>query len=100
MRRRIRGTAIRVAVYAIMSLAFAFALVAVFGQFRFDSRTPYQAVFTNISGLKSGNFVRIAGVEVGKVTGSAPAPRRHCHGQLLHRQKPAPNRGHTCGHPL
>jgi phospholipid/cholesterol/gamma-HCH transport system substrate-binding protein len=26
-------------------------------------------VFTNISGMKSGNFVRIAGVEVGKVTG-------------------------------
>jgi phospholipid/cholesterol/gamma-HCH transport system substrate-binding protein len=56
-------------VYVIMSLAFAFALVAVFGQFRFESRTPYQAMFTNISGLKSGNFVRIAGVEVGKVTG-------------------------------
>jgi len=52
-----------------MSLAFAFALVAVFGQFRFEPRTPYHAVFTNISGLKSGNFVRIAGVEVGKVTG-------------------------------
>ena len=69
MRRRIRGTAIRVAVYVIVSLAFAFALVAVFGQFRFEPRTPYQAVFTNISGLKSGNFVRIAGVEVGKVTG-------------------------------
>ncbi|OBH18409.1 MCE family protein, partial [Mycobacterium sp. E3247] len=38
-----------------------------FGQLRFEDRTGYQAVFTNISGLKSGNFVRIAGVEVGKV---------------------------------
>jgi phospholipid/cholesterol/gamma-HCH transport system substrate-binding protein len=27
----------------------------------------YSAVFTNVSGLKGGNFVRIAGVEVGKV---------------------------------
>jgi phospholipid/cholesterol/gamma-HCH transport system substrate-binding protein len=66
---RIGGTAIRVAVYVTMSLVFAFALVAVFGQFRFDQRNPYHAAFTNISGLKSGNFVRIAGVEVGKVTG-------------------------------
>lgn len=71
MRRRIRGTAIRVAAYLVVSLAFAFALVAVFGQFRFEPRTTYHAVFTNISGLKSGNFVRIAGVEVGKVTGLA-----------------------------
>ncbi len=59
----------RVAVYTAMSLALTFALVAVFGQLRFDTRTPYHAEFTNISGLKSGNFVRIAGVEVGKVTG-------------------------------
>ncbi len=69
MSRRIRGTATRVAVYVAISLLFAFALIAVFGQFRFEPRTPYQAIFVNISGLKSGNFVRIAGVEVGKVTG-------------------------------
>jgi phospholipid/cholesterol/gamma-HCH transport system substrate-binding protein len=48
-------------------LLFTFALVAVFGQLRFEDRTGYRAIFTNISGLKSGNFVRIAGVEVGKV---------------------------------
>jgi phospholipid/cholesterol/gamma-HCH transport system substrate-binding protein len=54
-----------------MSLVLTFALVAVFGQLRFERRAPYHAEFTNISGLKSGNFVRIAGVEVGKVTGLA-----------------------------
>lgn len=52
-----------------MSVVLTVALLAVFGQLRFESRVPYHAVFTNISGLKSGNFVRIAGVEVGKVTG-------------------------------
>ncbi len=41
--------------------------MTVFGQFRFDSRTSFAAVFSNVSGLKGGNFVRIAGVEVGKV---------------------------------
>jgi phospholipid/cholesterol/gamma-HCH transport system substrate-binding protein len=68
MRGRIGGTVTRVALFSVVSLVFTFALLTVFGQFRFDSRTPYRAVFTNVSGLKGGNFVRIAGVEVGKVT--------------------------------
>jgi phospholipid/cholesterol/gamma-HCH transport system substrate-binding protein len=59
----------RVAVFTVVCLVFTFALVAVFGQLRFDDRADYHAVFTNISGLKSGNFVRIAGAEVGKVGG-------------------------------
>jgi phospholipid/cholesterol/gamma-HCH transport system substrate-binding protein len=58
---------VRVALFTVICLVFTFALIAVFGQLRFEDRTAYQAVFTNISGLKSGNFVRIAGVEVGKV---------------------------------
>jgi phospholipid/cholesterol/gamma-HCH transport system substrate-binding protein len=59
--------AARVALFTAMCLVFMFVLVTVFGQFRFDSRISYSAVFTNVSGLKGGNFVRIAGVEVGKV---------------------------------
>jgi phospholipid/cholesterol/gamma-HCH transport system substrate-binding protein len=68
MRRRqtIRAIA-RVVLFTAMCGVFMFILVTVFGQFRFDSRTTYSAVFTNVSGLKGGNFVRIAGVEVGKV---------------------------------
>jgi phospholipid/cholesterol/gamma-HCH transport system substrate-binding protein len=58
---------VRVAAFTVMCLVFLFALVTVFGQFRFDSRLNYRAEFTNVSGLKGGNFVRIAGVEVGKV---------------------------------
>jgi phospholipid/cholesterol/gamma-HCH transport system substrate-binding protein len=69
MRRRMFGTLARVTVFTAVCLVFVFALVTVFGQFRFDSRIGYSAVFTNVSGLKGGNFVRIAGVEVGKVTG-------------------------------
>jgi len=66
-RKSMSGTVIRVALFTAMCLVFTFVLVTVFGQFRFDSRTAYSAVFTNVSGLKGGNFVRIAGVEVGKV---------------------------------
>jgi phospholipid/cholesterol/gamma-HCH transport system substrate-binding protein len=61
------GIITRVALFTTVCLLFTFALIATFGQLRFDDRTGYQAVFTNISGLKSGNFVRIAGVESGKV---------------------------------
>jgi phospholipid/cholesterol/gamma-HCH transport system substrate-binding protein len=67
MRGRTRKAATRVVLFTAMCLVFMFALVTVFGQIRFDSRVPYSAVFTNVSGLKGGNFVRIAGVEVGKV---------------------------------
>jgi phospholipid/cholesterol/gamma-HCH transport system substrate-binding protein len=67
MRSRTVGNLVRVALFTAVCLVFVFALVTVFGQFRFDSRVSYRAVFTNVSGLKGGNFVRIAGVEVGKV---------------------------------
>ena len=66
-RKKISGVIVRVALFTAMCLVFTFALIAVFGQLRFEDRTGYHAVFSNISGLKSGNFVRIAGVEVGKV---------------------------------
>ena len=67
MRRKLSGVITRVALFTAVCLVFTFTLIAVFGQLRFEDRTGYNAVFTNISGLKSGNFVRIAGVEVGKV---------------------------------
>ena len=67
MRGRTVRAAARVALFTVMCLVFMFVLVTVFGQFRFDERASYSAMFTNVSGLKGGNFVRIAGVEVGKV---------------------------------
>ena len=45
----------------------ASALLAVFAQLRFDGAQIYRAEFANVTGLQAGNFVRIAGVEVGKV---------------------------------
>jgi phospholipid/cholesterol/gamma-HCH transport system substrate-binding protein len=67
MRRKLSSIIFRVGIFTLVCLLFTFTLIAVFGQLRFEDRTGYNAVFTNISGLKSGNFVRIAGVEVGKV---------------------------------
>ena len=42
-------------------------MLAIFAQLRFGKETTYKAQFSNVSGLENGNFVRIAGVEVGKV---------------------------------
>jgi phospholipid/cholesterol/gamma-HCH transport system substrate-binding protein len=69
VRAGIGRIAIRVGLYTAMSVILTAALLVVFGQLRFETRAQYHAEFSNISGLKSGNFVRIAGVEVGKVTG-------------------------------
>jgi phospholipid/cholesterol/gamma-HCH transport system substrate-binding protein len=58
----------RVTTFTVVCAVGAFALIAVFAQLRFDDTKAYNAVFSNVSGLKKGNLVRIAGVEVGKVS--------------------------------
>jgi phospholipid/cholesterol/gamma-HCH transport system substrate-binding protein len=63
----LRGTLVRIALFLVVCTLGWFVTVAVFGQLRFEGQTKYSAVFSNVSGLKNGNFVRIAGVEVGKV---------------------------------
>lgn len=67
MRGSLRGAVVRLVVFVAVCLFFTFAMFAVFAQLRFEATTAYKAVFSNVSGLKNGQFVRIAGVEVGKV---------------------------------
>jgi phospholipid/cholesterol/gamma-HCH transport system substrate-binding protein len=61
------GAVWRFAVFAAVCLLGIFALLAIFAQLRFDKEVLYRAHFANTTGLKPGDFVRIAGVEVGKV---------------------------------
>lgn len=68
MRANLRGVVWRLALAWGVCLALVIGLIAVFGDLRFEKRLGYNAEFTNVSGLKGGDFVRIAGVEVGKVT--------------------------------
>ena len=59
----------RAAAFVVFCLSAAVMLVLVFAQFRFQpAQATYMAEFTNVSGLQKGNFVRIAGVEIGKVS--------------------------------
>ena len=74
MRENLVGAMWRLAIYLVVCVMGAFALFAVFGQFRFQSEKTYKAQFVNVSGLEGGNFVRIAGVDVGKVKNISVQP--------------------------
>lgn len=67
MKADLPGAVRRLLIFFAVTVAGMFALVTIFGQFRFGSATNYTAEFTDVTGLASGNFVRVAGVEVGKV---------------------------------
>jgi phospholipid/cholesterol/gamma-HCH transport system substrate-binding protein len=68
MRANLRQVVWRLAIFLTVCLLGMFTMFAVFAELRFQPTQSYHAEFRNVSGLESGNFVRIAGVEVGKVT--------------------------------
>jgi phospholipid/cholesterol/gamma-HCH transport system substrate-binding protein len=65
---KITGTAIKLAATSLVLLLVTVAIIVIFGQVRFDHTTTYSAVFSNATGLREGQFVRAAGVEIGKVS--------------------------------
>ncbi|MGH7292130.1 MAG: MCE family protein, partial [Myxococcota bacterium] len=67
MRGNFAAAAWRLAVFLVICVTGTFVLLAVFAQFRFGQDKTFTADFSNVSGLKTGDLVRIAGVEVGKV---------------------------------
>ncbi len=67
MKDNFKGAAWRLGIFLTVCALGAFALLTVFAQFRFGTGKSYFAEFTNVSGLKNGNMVRVAGVEVGKI---------------------------------
>src|ERR1700761_951997 len=65
---KITGTLVRLGILSVVLLLFTVMIIVVFGQMRFDRTNEYSAEFTNISGLRAGQFVRASGVEIGKVS--------------------------------
>jgi phospholipid/cholesterol/gamma-HCH transport system substrate-binding protein len=63
----VRGAAWRLGIFLTICLLGTFALLTIFANFRFGQGRTYAAEFTNVSGLKTNDLVRIAGVEVGQV---------------------------------
>ncbi len=74
MRGSLLAAGWRLAVFVAACGVGMFALLLVFAQLRFDTEMTYNAEFSNVSGLKQGDFVRIAGVEVGKIKHIAIRP--------------------------
>ncbi len=64
---KITGTILKLGIASLVLLLFTVMIFVVFGQLRFDRTTGYSAEFSNISGLRAGQFVRASGVEIGKV---------------------------------
>ncbi|CAJ1499238.1 MCE family protein [[Mycobacterium] burgundiense] len=67
MKDNLRGATWRLAAFLVVCAMGTFALLMIFAELRFYSENVYRADFADVSGLESGQFVRIAGVEVGKV---------------------------------
>ncbi|MCG7610259.1 mammalian cell entry protein [Mycolicibacterium sp. (ex Dasyatis americana)] len=67
MKDNLSGAVWRLVIFVTVCVLGLVALLAVFAQLRFQDEKTYNALFTNATGLANGNFVRIAGVEVGKV---------------------------------
>ena len=67
MRRNLAGLAWRLVAFLVLCAVGTGSLIVIYAQIRFQQETTYNAVFNTVSGLKEGNFVRIAGVEVGQV---------------------------------
>ena len=64
---KITGTLVRISIFSLVLLLFTVMIIVVFGQMRFGRTNGYSAEFSNISGLRQGQFVRASGVEIGKV---------------------------------
>ncbi len=67
MKDNLGGAIWRLTAFIAVCLLGMFTLFAVFGQLRFEKAKDYRAHFANVTGLETDDFVRIAGVEVGKV---------------------------------
>lgn len=67
MRDDLPGAVWRLAIFVVACTVAIVCCVMIFAELRFHREQSYRAEFANVTGLQPGNFVRIGGVEVGKV---------------------------------
>lgn len=67
-KRRQRADLIKFSAFLAIAAVFTVWVAAVTGEYRPGDREEYHAVFDDVSGLAVGDDVRVAGVDVGKVT--------------------------------
>lgn len=62
-----RATLVKFAVFAVVMVTLTAFMVLTFSRYQSRDTTPYSAIFVNASGLRSGDSVRVAGIQVGSV---------------------------------
>jgi len=70
----VRGSwrpAVKFGAFGVVMVLLTAALFAIFGQYRTGSANGYSAVFSDVSSLKTGDSVRVAGIRVGTVNNVA-----------------------------
>jgi phospholipid/cholesterol/gamma-HCH transport system substrate-binding protein len=67
--RSVTGPIIKMAIFAVVTIALTALLGATIANSNFGGTATYRARFTDASGLKLGDDVRILGVKVGTVAG-------------------------------
>ncbi len=65
--RPLGRTGVKVGIFVAVMLTVTALLFAIFGQYRGGPENTYTALFDDVSSLKSGDSVRVAGVRVGSV---------------------------------
>lgn len=71
---RTRATLIKFAVFAVVMAILTSFLFFIFGQYRTGATNGYSAVFSDVSRLKPGQSVRVAGIRVGTVNSVSLRP--------------------------
>lgn len=66
---KIRGDAIRLAVFGVVGALTAGLLYVTLGEIRLGPSESYRVEMTDVTGLEEGDLVRVAGVRVGQVDG-------------------------------
>ena len=74
MRGSLRGTIIKFGTFVVVMAVLTTFLFFIFGQYRTGSTAGYSAVFNDVSRLKCGDTVRVAGVRVGTVNSVSLRP--------------------------
>lgn len=74
MRSSLRPTVIKLGIFALVMTVLTACLFFIFGQYRTGSTKEYSAVFADVSRLKAGQSVRVAGFRVGTVSRIALRP--------------------------
>ena len=67
MRASLRPIVVKFGIFALVMTVLTACLFVIFGQYTSGSTKAYSAVFADVSRLKPGDSVRIAGMRVGTV---------------------------------